>query len=156
MRTLWVAGTAVHGTRISEIGWKRESLDRVQYRLIVTRSLAVSRGCRTVDLCAGVVDHVHTRAPEPRRVRFDHVPVERGEGFVEVRVAVYVGKQRIGEPAVPHADPRWHLTHARLTRILDAVPVQIHVGLRPEVLLPGERAVLHIERLAVLYGDRSA
>ena len=124
--------------------------------MIGTSGGAITRRGRTVHRSAGVVDHVHTRAPEARAVRFGHIPIESGESFVEVGVAVYVGKQRVVKPAVPHADPGWNLSHARLTWILDPVPVQIHVRLAPEVRLPGERPVLHIERLAALYRDGSA
>ncbi len=71
-------------------------------------------------------------------------------------LAVNVAEQRVVELAVPHADPGRNLAQCRLARILNSISIHIQEGFRPQMRLPREGAVRHVQSLAALHIHRPA
>ncbi len=138
---LRIALGAVDRAGDSQIGGHRQGLCGVDQALIGA-GVAVTRGLGPVDLSAGIDDDMHAGVLEACVVRFGHIPVEQGEGFVEVGVAVDVRQQAVVELAIAHPDPARHLNQSELARILDAIAVAVQEGVLPDVRLPGKRRVI--------------
>jgi len=113
-------GDLLHGIR-QETGDARSSARRCRRR-------CGSPARCTVGGPARVVNHVDAGVLVTGRIRFNNIPTEQREDFVEPGVTVQVGIVEVGITAVAEPNVRRHQREPGLVAIPDAVEVLVKVG----------------------------
>src|SRR6267143_3366295 len=122
------------------------------------------RRCRSTRAIGGsalVVDHLCPCVLETRAIRFNDIPTEQREDFVEARVAGQVGVVEVGVAAVAEPDVGRNQGKARLYRVaghrvnvLNTIVVEVDEGLGVDIRLPLVHGNLtHIDRCSAVEPD---